>query len=147
MCRLIGTSENLCSWFFLENHVGLSFCLGLILNFSVKSFCFLYINLAHFLLIPMNFFVVNAIYFQDVFSQLVHFHRKGIHFYICVSIFCDCYPTVNSVTFSIDFFLRCSNYKKNISPENGDDNISSLEIFMTLILSSCLIPLLNLLKQ
>lgn len=49
---------------------------------------------------------------------------------------------VSYMTFSVDF-LRFSNYK-TISPENDGDNISFLGIFMTLILSSCLFPLLEL---
>ena len=43
-----------------------------------------------------------------------------------------------SVFPAFSIFLRGSNYKKHpISPENYDDNISSLGIFVTLILFSC----------
>lgn len=55
---------------------------------------------------------------------------------------------VSSMTFSIEFFLDVQITIKNVSPEYYDDeNISSLGIFMTLILSSCLIPLLELLEH
>lgn len=50
---------------------------------------------------------------------------------------------VSPMTFSIDF-LGMFKLQKTISPENDDENISSVGIFMTLILSSCLIPLLEL---